>query len=301
MEKYVENSIELIRDFEKLALEMDSRGYCVCSSFGKDSIALIKLFQLAEVKFFVQYNITGVDPPQLSSFARIEIQRLKSEGVETLIVKPRISMRELIIKKGVPPTRLMRYCCSELKERRIPETRNCFFSFGVRKAESSNRAKREALEIVTTNIKNKIKVEIDLNEEQQLMLFNDNDDKRTQFENCTVKGIRAINPLIWWSDEQLWNFIRFNEIPYCELYENGFKRLGCIGCPMAGKKGTIELEDRFPQYKQYYIQAFDDMLEYWKEKGNPRKWETGTQVYNWWVDKEEHDINDGFVYYKIGG
>lgn len=299
MRKYVENSIKLIQEYEPLALEMDPRGYCVCSSFGKDSVALIKIFQLANVKFFIQYNVTGVDPPELSTFARQEIKRLENENVETISIKPRYSMRDLIIKNGVPPTRLMRYCCSELKERRIPETRNCFFSFGVRKAESVNRSKREALEVITSNKKNKVTVAIDLNEEPQLMLFNDNDDKRKLFENCTIKGVRAINPIIYWSDEQLWQFIKDYDIPYCKLYDKGFKRLGCLGCPMAGKSGIKELEINYPQFKQYYIKSFDDMLEHWKEKGQPRRWKTGLEVYNWWVDNEKHDLSDGYDYYRI--
>lgn len=299
MRKYAENSIKLIQDYEPLALEMDSRGYCVCSSFGKDSVALIKLFQLAEVKFFVQWNITGVDPPELVYFARQEVERLKKENINTFIVSPRISMHQLIVKKGVPPTRLMRYCCSELKERRILETRDCFFSFGVRKSESVNRSKREALEIITSNPKNKVLVKLDLNEEPQLMLFNDNDENRKSFENCTIKGVRAINPLIWWSDKELWDFINDNDIPYCGLYDKGFKRLGCLGCPMGGKSGTKELEENYPKFKQYYIHAFDKMIEHWEEKGQPRKWQTGLEVYNWWVEKENHDINDGLEYYKI--
>lgn len=68
---------------------------------------------------------------------------------------------------------------------------------------------------------------------------------------------------------------------------------------MAGKSGIKELEINYPQFKQYYIKSFDDMLEHWKEKGQPRRWKTGLEVYNWWVDNEKHDLSDGYDYYRI--
>lgn len=270
--------------FESMALDMDARGFCVCSSFGKDSVALTRLFQMAKVKFFVQWNLTGIDPPELMRFARSEVERLKQDDVHTFIVKPRISMRDLIIKKGLPPTRLMRYCCSELKERKLPETKSCFFSFGIRKAESVQRSKRCALEVITSSKKNRVAIDVDLSGDEQLMLFNDNDEKRKQFENCTVKGVRAINPMIYWTDSELWGFLNTYEVPYCELYNDGFTRLGCIGCPMSGKKGKIEMETHYPKFKDYYIKTFDSMLKQRNENGKSTQWQTGEDVYKWWTE-----------------
>lgn len=41
-----------------------------------------------------------------------------------------------------------------------------------------------------------------------------------------------INPIIDWSYEQVWEFLRHFEIPYCNLYEKGFTYLG-------NKKNTL--------------------------------------------------------------
>ncbi len=287
MKEYVKKSIKLICDMEDYAIQLDKRGFCVCSSFGKDSVALVKLFELAGVPFFVQHNVTGIDPPKLVKFARKEIDRLKNEDIETFVVQPRISMHDLIVKKGMPPTRIMRFCCHELKERRIPENRHCFHSFGVRKAESAKRAKRGALEIITSDPKKKVVVDLpDMQEddEQMTMFFNDNNDQRKDYEFCMRKGVRCINPIIYWSDEQLWEFIKDYDVPYCELYDEGFTRLGCVGCPNAGKKGFAELENHYPQYKAMYIHAFDAMLDKRIEDGKTtQNWKTGQEVYNWWV------------------
>ena len=56
-----------------------------------------------------------------------------------------------------------------------------------------------------------------------------------------LKSKHLINPIIDWEDEDVWEFINQYEIPYCSLYDEGFARLGCIGCPMSGKRGCKEI------------------------------------------------------------
>ncbi len=285
MQHYVKSAIELIQEYEPMALKMDERGYCVCSSFGKDSMALIEVFRMSGVKFFIQHNVTGIDPPPLVYFGREQIKRYKEEyNINTIVVRPRISMMRLIEKNGMPPTRFTRYCCAELKERKVPETKGCFFSFGVRKDESVARSKRGALEVLASNIKNRVVADLDMNEHEQLMLFNDNNEKRRQFENCTIKGVRAINPIIHWSDEELWGFIKEFNTPYCDLYDQGYTRLGCIGCPMSNK-GREKVFEKFPKFKDYYIKAFDLMLKKREKDGKETEWKTAEEVFDRWMQE----------------
>ena len=49
-------------------------------------------------------------------------------------------MFDLIVKKGIPPTRLVRYCCSIFKE---STEKNRVIALGVRAAESRKRQNRE--------------------------------------------------------------------------------------------------------------------------------------------------------------
>ncbi len=291
----VSKSIALIQEMEPMALRMDSRGYCVCSSFGKDSVALVELFIQAGVKFFVQHNITGIDPPPLVYFARQEIERLENMGIGVFVVKPRISMFDLIVHKGMPPTRLIRYCCKEFKERRIPENRDCFHSFGVRKSESATRNSREALEVVhNRRMHLGRRFDLDMSEQEaqlvfseetikgEVMLFDENSEKRKQFESCTIKGIRAINPMIAWTDDLLWDFIKSNSVPYCELYDQGYSRLGCVGCPNNSQR---KHEMKVFNFERYYLNAFEKMLRVWQDKGQPRDWKTAQEVMDWWLEK----------------
>lgn len=70
------------------------------------------------------------------------------------------------------------------------------------------------------------------------------------------------------------------------MYSMGYGRVGCIGCPMAGKARWKEFAD-YPKYKQIYIHAFDRMLEERKRRGlETRKWKTGEEVFLWWMEEE---------------
>lgn len=81
----------------------------------------------------------------------------------------------------------------------------------------------------------------------------------------------------------MWEFISDYKVPYCKLYDNGFKRVGCIGCPMSTrKKKELEL---YPKYKQAYIRALDRLLQRRKERGLETKWETAQEIYDWWVSQ----------------
>lgn len=112
------------------------------------------------------------------------------------------------------------------------------------------------------------------------MLTNDNEDSRKMIDTCYKRRKTVLNPIIDWTDEEVWEFIKEYNIPYCELYDKGFKRIGCIGCPM-GTNQLIELE-LYPKYKKAYLSAFDRMLKVRIDEGKETKWKTATDVMDWW-------------------
>ena len=128
---------------------------------------------------------------------------------------------------------------------------------------------------------------------QNIILNNDNDDRRRLFENCRLKAKRVVNPIIDWADSDVWGFLQDAKVPLNPLYSEGFCRVGCVGCPMAGKKREKEFA-RWPKYKGMYISAFDRMLEERKRRGKMQgSWRMGTtglDVFNWWM---EYDILPG--------
>lgn len=66
------------------------------------------------------------------------------------------------------------------------------------------------------------------------MLTNDNVPDREWLEWCYQRNKTVINPIIDWTDDEVWEFIKEFNVPYCKLYDQGHKRLGCIACPMSG-------------------------------------------------------------------
>jgi len=229
-----------IREFEP------PEGYYLAFSGGKDSIVIYRLAQMAGVKFDAHYNNTSVDPPELVHFIRKNYPEVAEEPY-------RKSMWELIKQNKTPPTRRMRYCCRELKERggtqRIVMT-------GIRGAESGNRAKRKMVEVCYT-------------------------DTTKRYMNCIHD----------WTHNDVWNFIRSEHIDYCSLYDEGFERLGCIGCPMAGD-GRNKQFQRWDTYKKAYLRAFEAVIKIRKERGMKCSWNTGEELMKWWMEdnESEHQI-----------
>lgn len=183
-----------------------------------------------------------------------------------------ITMWKLIPLKLIPPTRQVRYCCQVLKETGCA---NRYIATGVRWDESRQRKEREEFEKIGATKATKEKF-------TSIMLMNDNDSKRRMNELCMQKNKMIVNPIIDWKDSDIWDFINSEHIETCELYKCGYDRVGCIGCPMAANKRYKEFAD-FPKYKQSYIRAFGRMLDVRKEKGLETQWETGEEVYLWWM------------------
>lgn len=260
IEYRIKTAINRLKAFEP------EEGYYLAFSGGKDSQCIYRLAKEAGVKFDAHYNLTTVDPPELVYFIR-------ENYPDVIIDKPEMSMWRLIIKNNGPPTRLQRWCCRELKEHG-GEGRICVT--GVRWAESTRRkANRAAFEVLESK-------------KRGSYLFNDNDEGRRMFENCMQKGKRVVNPIIDWEDADVWEYIHSRGLKYCKLYDEGFTRLGCIGCPMAGKNRINEFK-RWPKYKAQYIRTFDKVVKNRKAKGMKCTWETAEDVMNWWIYGSDKD------------
>lgn len=270
----VQTAIDRLRAFEP------KEGYYVADSGGKDSSCVVKLCEMAGVKFDAHYNATTIDPPQLVRFIR-------RHHPETEIEKPEYTMRELIIKAQHPPTRRMRYCCAKIKETR-GEGR--IVVTGVRWAESLNRRKKRGLVNIDGEKARKIADELGAEHRDDrygIILNTDNDENRRMVEMCYRTHKTLVNPIIDWTDEDVWEFIRHYNVPYCELYDCGFKRLGCVACPLGGSASMQRALEFFPQFKKFYIHTFDEMLDARRKAGKPidRHWTDGESVLRWWVGK----------------
>jgi phosphoadenosine phosphosulfate reductase len=265
----VQKAIDRLRAFEP------PEGYYLAFSGGKDSQCIYHLALEAGVKFDAHYHVTTVDPPELIYF-------IQDNYPDVIFDKKDTTMWKLIPKKGLP-TRLRRYCCQILKE---DGGKDRIVVTGVRWAESNNRTNnRQAFEVMTSK-------------KSDTMLFSDNDEGRQMFETCTLKGKRIVNPIIDWLTEDVWEYIHTLNLKYCKLYDEGFERLGCVGCPMAGERGMIKEFERWPKYKEAYKRAIarfiPGYLERCKQKGREPMYTTVDEWFNWWIyGKDNEDVLDG--------
>lgn len=267
----IENTLFGVKDKVKIAIERlkqfePSEGYYLAFSGGKDSLCIYHLAKEAAVKFDAHYNLTTADPPELVRF-------IKDNYPDVIVDKPAKTMWQLIIEKGSPPTRIMRYCCEHLKEKG-GEGRLCVT--GVRWAESTRRKQTRGL------------IE-KFGKGGGILLFNDNDEARRLLENCQKKGKFILNPIIDWEDADVWEYIRSRNLKYCSLYDEGFKRLGCIGCPLGGTKQMLKEFKRWPKYKKIYLRTFDRMLQQRVERGRPAPWSNAEEVMQWWIYGQNKD------------
>lgn len=238
----IEKAIKLLQENEP------PEGYRLQDSGGKDSGAILKLAELAGVKFEAHHQLTTVDPPELVRF-------LKKTRPNTIINRPKLTMWRLIPKKTLPPSRFIRYCCDVLKEQ--GGEKGATIITGVRAEESYKRAQRDFVE--------------------------------------TFKGKTHVRPIFDWTEADVWEFHEKYNIPYCELYDEGFSRLGCVGCPLANYKHREYEFKRWPKIYNAYIRAFDRMIEERKRRDMPCTWKTGQEVMDWWLYGKQ-EFNDGGLF-----
>lgn len=274
-------AVEHLRSFEP----RDGKGYYLCYSGGKDSDCIRILADLAGVKHDIVHNLTTVDAPETFYY----VQSIPNVFIDV----PEKSMWQLIPERLMPPTRLVRYCCEELKER---GGRGRLKITGVRKAESRARAERSDLVNVigkpktTQKAAEEMGADFRVTNKGSLVMNMDNDPARRLVEYCYRTVSTMINPIIDWTDDDVWEFLRHYGCNANPLYQCGRGRIGCIGCPMQGFKGMKADLARYPIYRLNYVRAFDRMLEVRKRRNLPTSWETGEEVMRWWVGDDPRQI-----------
>jgi len=125
-----------------------------------------------------------------------------------------------------------------------------------------------------------------------VILNDENHESRRLVEQCYRASKTLLNPIIDWTDGDVWDFLKEYKITYCSLYNCGYARIGCIGCPM-NTAAAADLE-RYPTYKRNYIRSFDEMIRQRIIAERPLLWKTGEEVMNWWItDKAQEQPIEG--------
>jgi phosphoadenosine phosphosulfate reductase len=179
-----------------------------------------------------------------------------------------VTIWSLIRHKMMPPTQLTRFCCEHLKE---PGGNGRRVVTGVRWEESTRRSKRKMDEFCIKS-------------------------NRKEF----------LHAIIDWSKQEVWQYIRERKLAYCSLYDEGFLRLGCIGCPNGNRKRDFL---RWPRFKKLYIRTFQQAVDIrkrrsledpvWGEKHSVSvDWSTGEAMFDWWMSSKLADNPDQTVLFE---
>ena len=178
------------------------------------------------------------------------VRFLKEHRPETVFDKPKQSFYAYIRANWGLPFRTGRWCCKELKERGGVGRVTLT---GVRAAESN---KRSGYAVV---------------------------------RHCQRMGKTLVSPLLFWTDDDVWAYIRSRNLPYCSLYDEGWKRIGCVFCPF--QMHMERAQARWPAMFARLAAAVRDAYptqKSWQKFGSPEA------VLEWWLDrKRSMPVEDG--------
>ena len=264
------DKVQIAIDRLKAFAPKNGSKYWLAFSGGKDSQCIYELAKMAEVPFEAHYSVTSVDPPEVIWFMKKQYPDVIFDH-HRYYGHPRYkdgtakTMWTIIADHTIPPTRAARYCCSELKE---SGGKGSLVVTGVRWDESARRKEMHGVAEIRTTAK-KLHKEAEegdsvikkTKKNDAVVFLDDNVTARRMVEHCYAKRKTTVNPIVDWTDEDVWEFLNdVAKVPHCELYDEGFTRLGCIACPLQGRDGMIRDFERWPKYKEKYIKAFDKMI-----------------------------------------
>ena len=200
-------------------------------------------------------NLTSVDPTEVIRF-------VKREYPEVELIKPKASIYQIAVEKTLLPTRRVRWCCNEYKEN---VGAGKVTLIGIRHQESTRRAKRNEVEICSRKFSGTLEAFWQYREEKLSKPRRVSPSKGVNITNATCertigcisgKESLLISPIIHWTERDVWEFLNnVCRVPHCSLYDEGYRRIGCICCPMSSHRQKIKEMNRWPHVKRNWIKA----------------------------------------------
>lgn len=216
-------------------------------------------------------NFTSVDPPQVIRFVRQHYPDVVTHA-------PRKNIYDLAIERGILPSMRIRWCCADLKEQAGADKVTLI---GIRAAESTRRAKRHEVEVSNRKFSGSLDdfwmwQEMKIKEKEEKLIrkmkregkkVNEDyfsADKEHEVRCIGGKDSILISPIFEWSEQDVWYFLNeVVKVPHCELYDQGYKRIGCILCPMSTYRQKVKDMRDFPHVKRGWIRAIKEIRRGW--------------------------------------
>lgn len=175
---------------------------------------------------------------------------IKKNYPQVRIIHPEKSFFQLVEEKGFP-SRLRRFCCERLKERYGIGKRSIE---GMRASESQNRKDYEPEQCDTRK---------------------------------WMQGAIHILPILTWTKEEVWGYIRERGLPYSKYYDAPYNlsRHGCIGCPLCNYK-QMQLEFKlFPGYARRMIIAIERYMNTHPNGFLARNFADGYEAFYYYINE----------------
>lgn len=279
----IDHSINVLKLAAKMSNQYYHKPLLLAYSGGKDSDVMIQLALESGINFEVKNSHTTVDAPETVYHIRKKFAELEAKGIKCEVIHARykdgslITMWNLIPKKLMPPTQMVRYCCQYLKETTTP---NRFIAVGVREDESLKRRGRGDFQTKHGTTK----VHITKSLEETVQVYEDAQKYDEVFDCKYIELAKKnkdliCNPIYYWTESDVWDFLKDRGVEVNPLYLKGFKRVGCVGCPMASRREREREFRMYPQYKLNFIKAFDKL----GESGRFGSGQTGQEIFDWWM------------------
>ena len=258
----LEHSVTLLRKAEGLAKMYDNDdGFFLAFSGGKDSQALYHVTKMAGVLFKGHFSPTSVDPPDLIRFIKNEYPSVEWGHLD-------FSIYQRAVERRILPTMRVRWCCADFKE---TAGAGKVTLIGIRKEESARRAKRHEVEVSNKKFSgsldefedwSKAEIERKTNRKSKRKINEDEFSVKQDSEVHCINGKDSIliSPIFDWTEKDIWYFLdKIIGAPHCKLYDEGYKRIGCILCPMSSPKSKQRDIERFPHVKRNWIKAIKEI------------------------------------------
>lgn len=297
LEEKIIHAQNVLKVANKLSKTYYKKPLAVCYSGGKDSDVLldIAIKTLAPEDFVVINTHTTLDAPETVYHIRNKFKDLKEHGFNCEIKYPyykgeRTSFWKICREKYMLPTRIVRFCCSVLKEVSTPQQ---VAALGVRESESNGREGRDDF---GTREKRKADAIFKSAQHTNAMIdFDQDPNNESSFEceiikNAKIKKDIVCNPIYKFTGYDVWAYIKTYKIEVNPLYKEGFKRIGCVGCPMSNKGRKKEFV-RFPKYEYNFRKLADRLYQDRIEKGlECKSFKSGEDMFKWWMEEDPNQI-----------
>lgn len=197
------------KEILRWAFENYAPDIALATGFGPSGVVLMHLVSQVRPETTIFYLDTGLHFPETHEVR----ERLEEQlGIQVTRVAPDLSLEEQEDLYGPALWNREPDRCCHLRKvvplRRFLSTRQAWIT-GIRRDQSYTRAHIEVVSVDKNN------------------------------------GLVKISPVAYWTDAEVWDYIRIHDLPYNRLHDSGYPSIGCLPCTRAVSSGQYSRAGRW--------------------------------------------------------